>query len=124
MKAVNSSLYGLRGRVQTVHRALTYLGMREGATITFEMGLRAAFPAAAELEPVWGRAAKRGLLMGHMGQMLGIDPGQPHSAGLFEECGQGGALPPCTPALPGHAARRYARRRAGGTGAHGLWRQP
>lgn len=46
MKAVNSSLYGLRGRVQTVHQALTYLGMREVAAITFEMGLRAAFPAA------------------------------------------------------------------------------
>ncbi|MEO3690860.1 HDOD domain-containing protein [Roseateles paludis] len=88
MKAVNSSLYGLRGRVQTVHQALTYLGMREVAAITFEMGLRAAFPAAAELEPVWGRAAKRGLLMGRMGQMLGIDPWAAHSAGLFEECGK------------------------------------
>ena len=33
MKAVNSSLYGLRGRVQTVHQALTYLGMREVATM-------------------------------------------------------------------------------------------
>ncbi len=46
MKAVNSSLYGLKGRVQTVHQAITYLGMREVAAITFEMGLRAAFPPA------------------------------------------------------------------------------
>src|SRR5574343_1871103 len=74
MKAVNSSLYGLQGRVQTVHQALTYLGMREVAAITFEMGLRAAFPPAVELEPIWQRAAKRGLLMGRMGQMLGVDP--------------------------------------------------
>ena len=88
MKAVNSSLYGLRGRVQTVHQALTYLGMREVAAITFEMGLRAAFPAAAELEPVWSRASQRGLLMGRMGQMLGVDPWAAHSAGLFEECGK------------------------------------
>jgi HD-like signal output (HDOD) protein len=88
LKAVNSSLYGLRGRVQTVHQALTYLGMREVASITFEMGLRAAFPPAAELEPVWKRAAERGLLMGRMGQMLGIDPWAAHSAGLFEECGK------------------------------------
>jgi HD-like signal output (HDOD) protein len=88
LKAVNSSLYGLRGRVQTVHQALTYLGMREVAAITFEMGLRAAFPPAAELEPVWTRAAKRGLLMGRMGQMLGVDPWAAHSAGLFEECGK------------------------------------
>lgn len=88
MKAVNSSLYGLQGRVQTVHQALTYLGMREVAAITFEMGLRAAFPPAAELDPVWSRASQRGLLMGRMGQMLGVDPWASHSAGLFEECGK------------------------------------
>jgi HD-like signal output (HDOD) protein len=88
MKAVNSSLYGLQGRVQTVHQALTYLGMREVAAITFEMGLRAAFPPAAELEPVWARASQRGILMGRMGQMLGVDPWAAHSAGLFEECGK------------------------------------
>lgn len=88
MKAVNSSLYGLKGRVQSVQQAVTYLGMREVAAITFEMGLRAAFPPAAELDPVWERAAKRGLMMGRIGQMLGIDPWAAHSAGLFEECGK------------------------------------
>ena len=88
LKAVNSSLYGLRGRVQTVHQALTYLGMREVSAITFEMGLRAAFPPAPELDPVWARASQRGLLMGRMGQMLGVDPWAAHSAGLFEECGK------------------------------------
>ncbi|WP_077032967.1 HDOD domain-containing protein [Pelomonas sp. KK5] len=88
LKAVNSSMYGLRGRVQTVHQALTYLGMREVAAITFEMGLRAAFPSAAELEQVWSRAARRGLIMGRMGQLLGVDPWAAHSAGLFEECGK------------------------------------
>ena len=88
MKAVNSALYGLRGRVQTVQQALTYLGMREVAAITFEMGLRAAFPPAVELDPVWQRAAERGLLMGRIGQMLGVDPWAAHSAGLFEECGK------------------------------------
>jgi len=88
MKAVNSSLYGLRGRVQTVHQALTYLGMREVAAITFEMGLRAAFPPTPELEPLWQRAGRRGLLMGRMGQQLGVDGWAAHSAGLFEECGK------------------------------------
>ena len=67
MRAVNSSLYGLKGRVQSVQQALTYLGMREVAAITFEFGLRAAFPPVPELEPVWQRAARRGLLMGRMG---------------------------------------------------------
>ena len=67
MKAVNSSLYGLKGRVQSVQQAITYLGTREVAAVTFEMGLKAVFPAAPELEAVWERASVRGLLMGRIG---------------------------------------------------------
>jgi HD-like signal output (HDOD) protein len=88
MKAVNSSLYGLKGRVQSVQQAITYLGMREVAAITFEMGLRAAFPPSPELQPLWERAARRGVLMGRLAQRLGLDAWAAHSAGLFEECGK------------------------------------
>lgn len=88
MKAINSSLYGLKGRVQSVHQAVSYLGTREVAGIAFEMGLRAAFPAALELEPVWTRAAQRGLWMGRLAQALDLDAWAAHSAGLFEECGK------------------------------------
>ena len=88
MKAVNSSLYGLSGRVQSVQQAITYLGTREVAGITFEMGLRAAFPPAPELDLIWQRAAQRGLLMGRLAQALGLDAWAAHSAGLFEECGK------------------------------------
>ncbi len=88
LKAVNSSLYGLSGRVQSVQQAVTYLGTREIAAVTFEMGLRAVFPPAPELEPVWQRAGVRGLLMGRIGQALSVDPWGAHSAGLFEECGK------------------------------------
>jgi HD-like signal output (HDOD) protein len=89
LRAVNSSLYGLRGRVQTVHQALTYLGLREVAAITFEFGLRAVFPPALELEPLWQRAVKRGLLMGRMAQRLSSTDGcAAQSAGLIEECGK------------------------------------
>jgi HD-like signal output (HDOD) protein len=88
MKAVNSSLYGLKGRVQSVQQAITYLGMREVAAITFEMGLRAAFPPAPELEPIWARAAWRGQVMARLAQRLALDAWGAHSAGLFEECGK------------------------------------
>ena len=88
LKAVNSAMYGLRGRVQSVQQAITYLGTREVASVTFEMGLRAVFPAAPELEIVWERARVRGLLMGRIGQELNVDPWAAHSAGLFEECGK------------------------------------
>lgn len=88
MKAVNSSLYGLKGRVQSVQQAVMYLGTREVAAVTFEFGLRAVFPAVPELEAVWQRASVRGLLMGRIGQALSVDPWGAHSAGLFEECGK------------------------------------
>ena len=88
LKAVNSSLYGLKGRVQTVQQAITYLGMREVSAVTYEMGLRAVFPHTVELEPVWQRAGLRGHVMGRLGQMLGVDAWAAHSAGLFEECGK------------------------------------
>src|SRR5512146_3268926 len=88
MKAVNSSLYGLKGRVQSVQQAVMYLGTREVAAVTFEFGLRAVFPATPELDAVWQRASVRGLLMGRIGQALSVDPWGAHSAGLFEECGK------------------------------------
>lgn len=88
MKAVNSSLYGLKGRVQSVQQAITYLGMSEVAAITFEMGLRAAFPPAPELEPLWQRAAERGALMAQLATRMSLDAWAAHSAGLFEECGK------------------------------------
>lgn len=88
LKAVNSSVYGLSGRVRSVHQAITYLGVREVVALTFEIGLRAVFPIAPELEPVWERASVRGLLMGRIAQALCIDPWVAHSAGLFEECGK------------------------------------
>jgi HD-like signal output (HDOD) protein len=99
LKAVNASHYGVSGRVKSVQQAITYLGTREVAAVTFEMGLRAVFPAAPELDPVWERASVRGLLMGRIGQAVGVDPWAAHSAGLFEECGKA--------VLFRHAPERY-----------------
>ena len=99
LKAVNSSLYGLRGRVQSVQQACQHLGTREIASVTFAMGLKAVFPAAPELAPLWERASVRGLLMGRIGTALSVDPWAAHSAGLFEECGKA--------VLFRHASDRY-----------------
>ncbi len=88
LRTVNSSLFNLSGRVQTVREAITYLGMREVSGLTLQHGLRAAFPRAPELDLLWQRAAARGELMGVLGQALGFDAWAAHSAGLFEECGK------------------------------------
>lgn len=88
LKAVNSPLYGLRTAMRSVRHAVNYLGLRETAGITYEAGLRAAFPPSAEAEAIWQRAARRGQIMGRLGQALGVKPWVAHSAGLFEECGK------------------------------------
>lgn len=99
LKAVNSSMYGIRGRVQSVHQALNYLGTREVVAVAFELGLRAVFPSAPELDAIWERATVRGFLMGRLAQALGQDAWAAHSAGLFEECGKA--------VLFKHASERY-----------------
>lgn len=88
LKAVNSSLYGLKGRVQTVLQALQYLGLREVAAVVYEMAVRAAFPHDPLLDGLWARAARRSRIMGRLGQRLGTDGWLAHSAGLFEESGK------------------------------------
>jgi HD-like signal output (HDOD) protein len=88
LKTVNSSMFGMSGRVQTVREAITYLGTREVCAITLQHGLRAAFPSAIELDLLWQRAVTRGVVMGWLGQALASDAWTAHSAGLFEEAGK------------------------------------
>jgi len=88
MKAVNSPLYGLKGRVQSVQQAVTYLGVREISAIAYESGLQAAFPQVPALVAIWERASIRGLLMGRLAQALSMEAWSAHTAGLFEECGK------------------------------------
>jgi len=88
LKAVNSPRYGLRTAMRSVRHAVNYLGLRETAGISYEAGLRAAFAPSAEVEAIWQRAARRGQIMGRLGQVLGVKPWVAHSAGLFEECGK------------------------------------
>ena len=85
VRAVNSAMFGLLHRVETVHEAVRYLGMREVAGITFEMGLRAAFPPGPLIDQIWDRASLRGLAMGRVAQQLGLSPWLAHTAGLFAE---------------------------------------
>ena len=101
LKTVNSSLFGLSGRVQTVREALMYLGIREVSALTLQHGLRAVFPANPLLDLLWQRAVVRGTVMGLLGRCLGWSPWVAHSAGLFEESGK--AL------LLRNGAERYAQ---------------
>ena len=88
LQVVNSSLFGLAGKVQTVLEAITFLGMREVSALTLQMGLRAAFAASPAMDALWERAALRGQRMARLAAALEVDPWVAHSAGLFEECGK------------------------------------
>lgn len=100
VRAVNSAMFGLLRRVETVPEAVRYLGTREVSAITFEMGLRAAFPPGPLIDGLWQRASRRGLAMGRAAGALDIDPWLAHTAGLFAESGQA--------VLYAHDPTRYA----------------
>lgn len=88
VRTVNSALFGLLRRVESVPEAVRYLGMREVSALTFEMGLRGAFTPSAALNLLWDAAGRRGLAMGRAASAVDVDPWLAHTAGLFAESGQ------------------------------------
>lgn len=100
VRTVNSALFGLLRRVESVPEAVRYLGTREVSALTFEIGLRGAFPPSPTLNALWDRASRRGLAMGRAAPALDLDPWLAHTAGLFAEGGQA--------ALIAHDAPGYA----------------
>lgn len=100
VRTVNSAMYGLLRRIETVGEALRYLGTDQVAAITYEVALRAAFPPTPAMEALWRRAGQGGLLMGRSARALQLDPLQAHTAGLFALSGRA--------VLLAHAGERYA----------------
>lgn len=88
VRTVNSAMFGILRRVETVAEAVMYLGMREVAAITLELGLRTAFPASPTMNRLWDAARLRGLLMGRTAVTLGLHAWRAQSAGLFAQSGQ------------------------------------
>lgn len=88
VRTVNSALFGLLKRVETVHDGIRYLGMAQVSGLTYEIGLRGAFPPSPLLQTIWNRAGVRGLAMGRIARQLDVDPWHAHTAGLFAESGR------------------------------------
>jgi HD-like signal output (HDOD) protein len=88
VRTVNSAMFGLLRRVDTVGDAMRYLGTSEVAALTYATALRAAFAPTPQLNLLWEQAASCGLLMGRSAAALGIDPLRAHTAGLFARSGQ------------------------------------
>lgn len=92
VRSVNSALFGLLRRVESVPEAVRFLGVREVSALTFEIGLRGAFPPGPMLSALWSSAGRRGLAMGRAAHVLDVDPWLAHTAGLFAESGQAALL--------------------------------
>jgi HD-like signal output (HDOD) protein len=88
VRTVNSAMFGLLRRVETVGEALRYLGTTEVAALTFSTALRAAFAPTPQIERLWHQSARCGLLMGRSAPSLGLDVWRAHTAGLFARSGQ------------------------------------
>jgi HD-like signal output (HDOD) protein len=88
VRTVNSALFGLLKRVESVHEGIRYLGMAQVAGLTYEIGLRGAFPPSPLLQSIWDRAGVRGLAMGRIARQLDVDPWLAHTTGLFAESGR------------------------------------
>lgn len=88
VRTVNSAMFGILRRVETVAEAVMYLGMREVAAITLELGLRTRFPQSPAMNRIWDAARLRGLIMGRTAVSLGLHAWRAQSAGLFAESGQ------------------------------------
>jgi len=88
VRTVNSAMFGILRRVETVAEAVLYLGMREVAAITLELGLRTRFPPSPAMATIWDAARLRGLQMGRTAVALGLHAWRAQSAGLFAESGE------------------------------------
>ncbi len=88
VRTVNSAMFGLLKRVETVHDGVRYLGMAQVASLTYEIGLRGAFPPTPLLQTLWDRASIRGMAMGRIARQMDVDPWLAHTMGLFAESGR------------------------------------
>lgn len=88
VRTVNSAMFGLLRRVETVAEAIYYLGTAEVAAITHATALRAAFEPTPAMQALWDRSTRNSLMMGRSASLLGMDTWRAHSAGLFALSGQ------------------------------------
>ena len=90
VKTANSSLYGLRTRVNSVQQAVNFLGLRTITHLVTGLALRAAFsgPNQPTLERFWDVSARVALATAHFARRLpGMDRDEAYTYGLFQDCG-------------------------------------
>jgi HD-like signal output (HDOD) protein len=90
LKTVNSSFYGLRTKVGSVHQALNVIGLRNAAQLVTGLLLRDAFPSGGteKMQAYWQSTSKIALLNACLARSLRIvDREEAYTFALFRDCG-------------------------------------
>ena len=107
LKAVNSSLYGLSGRVQKRAAGHHLPGHARGRGSHLRDGPEGGIPRRSQAQAVCKRASVRGLLMGRIGRAIAVDPGRRIRPG----CSRNAARRCCSATRRSATSRCCARRR-------------
>ncbi|HTP96745.1 MAG TPA: HDOD domain-containing protein [Burkholderiales bacterium] len=91
-KTVNSAAYGLARKVDSLDKALAYLGHKQMAAVVNTAGLRQQLGGdAARFERFWERSTDLATLCSVLAERLpaagAITPDQAYMVGLFHDCG-------------------------------------
>jgi HD-like signal output (HDOD) protein len=90
LKAVNSPLYGLRSRVNSVHHGVMMLGPKNVLNLVTGLSLRLAVKGNKQisLDRFWDSAADTAIIARALSRELFIaDPDDAYLLGLFHDCG-------------------------------------
>ena len=90
LKVVNSPAFGLAKKATTISQAVSFLGLRNIASISSGLALRhaAADPSNRAMERFWDTAENVALICAELARRLrGISPDEAYTFGLFHDCG-------------------------------------
>lgn len=90
IKAVNSPLFGLRRKLESIAQAVFLLGLDNVVNLVTALSLRSAMQAAKfpALDRFFDSAQQVALIMSSLaGELCAMAPGQAYLLGLFHDCG-------------------------------------
>lgn len=92
LRLVNSAIWGVRARVDSVHRAVTVLGLAQVHDLVLATAVAAVFaridPRGMDVERYWRGSVSRALGAAAFGRMSGFDdPGRAFTEGLLSDLG-------------------------------------
>nr|MBI3612567.1 HDOD domain-containing protein [Nitrospirota bacterium] len=90
IKAVNSPLFGLRRKLESISQAVFLLGLDNVVNLVTALSLRSAMQAAKfpDLDRFFDSAQNVAIIMSSLaGELCAMPPGQAYLLGLFHDCG-------------------------------------